>query len=301
MNQLGERLRQARESQGLSVEQAAVETRIRQQSLRALEEGKFDLLPNDVVAKGFIRNYAQLLGLPVDEMIDLYRLERGGSQPIRVVPTSSMRGSRSCVLPSFFGVFFVTVALVGLTYVALSALGRVREDSIAVSMAAATTITAATPTQLNTPIPATIPVPGGNPQLPPSTVPVAEVSTAERPVFPTAVPTIPPMNPAGGNAQPTSRSRSTTTPTATPAAPIVVRVNIPPGPGEGSWLRVQTDGVIAYEQIMRSGEEQVFLAQRQVQIRAGNPTFVQVSVNGLQPEVLGQVPGEPVDWSWPPQ
>jgi hypothetical protein len=81
----------------------------------------------------------------------------------------------------------------------------------------------------------------------------------------------------------------------------VVEVSVPQGDGEGSWLRVQTDGVIVYEQIMSPGERQVFLAQRQVQIRAGNPTFVQVGVNGLPPETIGQVPGEPVDWSWPPQ
>jgi hypothetical protein len=90
-------------------------------------------------------------------------------------------------------------------------------------------------------------------------------------------------------------------PTATLEAPIVVEVTTLPGQGEGSWLRVRTDNVVAYEQIMAPGQRQVFTAQRQVNIRAGNPTFVQVSVNGLPPETLGQVPGEPVDWSWPPQ
>jgi hypothetical protein len=90
-------------------------------------------------------------------------------------------------------------------------------------------------------------------------------------------------------------------PTATQEAPIVVEVSVVPGNNQGSWLRVRTDGTIAYEQIMQPGEGQVFLAQRQVEIRSGNPTFVQVSVNGLPPETLGQVPGEPVDWIWPPQ
>jgi hypothetical protein len=64
---------------------------------------------------------------------------------------------------------------------------------------------------------------------------------------------------------------------------------------------VQTDNSVAYEQIMAHGEQQTFTAQRQVNIRAGNPTYVQVRVNGLQPELLGQIPGEPVDWTWPPE
>lgn len=77
MSKFGERLRKARESQGLSLAQAAMETCILQQWLIALEEGAYDRFSNDVVAKGFIRNYAQFLGLPVQEMLDLYRRERG--------------------------------------------------------------------------------------------------------------------------------------------------------------------------------------------------------------------------------
>lgn len=77
MSELGDRLRQARERQGLSLAQASVDTRILQASLAALEEGAYQRLPGDVVVRGFIRNYAQYLGLPPDEMIELYRRERG--------------------------------------------------------------------------------------------------------------------------------------------------------------------------------------------------------------------------------
>ncbi len=303
MSQLGERLRQARENQGLSLAQAASETRIRQQSLQALEEGLYDMLPNDVVAKGFIRNYAQLLELSPDEMIDLYRMETGRSQPIQVVATSSLPRSRSYVLPSFFGVFFVTILLVGLAYFALNTAGYVRDSNAGIATIAGTpTLQAATPTPLSTPSPDE-PALAANPESTseeeadePETDATAEPA-AEEPVSTITPVVIPTLDIAGAAA--TSTPEPTTTPT--PAAPIVVEVDVVSESGEGSWLRVTTDGNIVYEQIMASGEQQTFLAQRQINIRAGNPSDVMVSVNGLPPERLGQVPGEPVDWSWPPQ
>ena len=129
MNELGERLREARESQGISISQAAVETRILQRYLVALEDGDYQHLPGDVYARGFIRNYADYLSSPADELIELYRRERGMSEPIRVVPATSSPRMRGLVLPSFFGVFFVVLVLVGGSYLALSALNFVGESS----------------------------------------------------------------------------------------------------------------------------------------------------------------------------
>jgi cytoskeletal protein RodZ len=312
MSQLGERLRQSRERQGLSLAQAAVETRIRQQWLAALEEGNYALFPNDVVTKGFIRNYASLLDVSADELIDLYRQEHGKSEPIRVIPTSSIRPRRSYVLPGFFGVFFVTVALVGLAYIALSAFGYVRDQgSIALRTTTTATVAAPTPTALDV-----------SPTVESDVAQTGAVGSADVEGSPAEdeepTPAAAAIAPGEEDADPTTRPRPTQEstaavagvvptasptpqPTATLEAPIVVEVSILPGTEQGSWLRVNTDGVVVYEQIMGPGERQVFLAQRQVNIRAGNPTFVQVSVNGLQTETIGQVPGEPVDWSWPPQ
>jgi cytoskeletal protein RodZ len=311
MSQLGERFRQAREAQGISLAQAATETRIRQQLLSALEDGRYDLLPNDVVSKGFVRNYAQLLGLPADEMVDLYRLERGASGPIQVKPVANTPQTRSYGLPGFFAVFFVTIALVGLTYVTLSASGVIQGQGTGVAdLNAPTTLAVATPTQLNAPTAENSPTTAATDAVaaaatePPAdetatpTVAVAGVQQPPAETIPTPTATrTPPAEAAAATISPTPQPG----PSATPEAPIVVEVATLPGPGEGSWLRVRTDNVVVYEQIMAPGQRQVFTAQRQVNIRAGNPTFVQVSVNGLPPETLGQVPGEPVDWSWPPQ
>ena len=65
---------------------------------------------------------------------------------------------------------------------------------------------------------------------------------------------------------------------------IVIEVAVPNQRGnENSWVRVQTDGNVAFEGIMRAGEKLVFEAQRRVVIRAGNPPDVFVTVNGRSP------------------
>lgn len=280
MSELGARLRQARESQGLSLAQASVDTRILQQSLAALEEGAYQRLPSDVVIRGFIRNYAQYLGLPADELIELYRRERGATDQIRVVAATTPPRSRSYVLPSFFGVFFVTVALVGLAYVALNAVGRIGDRTGGSIAGVAAT--------------ATVP--------PPSPLPTNTAGAAPTIAIPTRAPTAI----AGATAGPAQTAVAggelpATEPSATPSAPIVIEITIPNQRGnENSWVRVQTDGNIAFEGIMRASEKLVFEAQRRVLIRAGNPPDVFVTVNGLQQGALGQNPGQPVNWAWPP-
>ncbi len=297
MSHFGERLRQTRESQGLSPAQAAVETRILQQWLIALEEGAFERLPNDVVARGFIRNYAQYLGLPSDELIELYRRERGGSEPIQVVPTAHAPRSRSYVLPSFFVVFFVTMVLVGLTYFTLSAVGRVGNRATP-NVAMMTTPIVPSPTSLGADSRSPTPDATGDGVADPVD-PTNPTGAGGEPLQPVATPMSEPAAATGGaNAPPTTTP--TPAPSPTLAAPIVVEVSIDPDAGE-SWLRVQTDGTIAYEQIMQSGEREVFQANRQVFIRAGNPAVVQVTVNGRRRGTLGSTPGVPINWYWPPQ
>ncbi|GAC1650954.1 MAG: hypothetical protein NVS4B8_25560 [Herpetosiphon sp.] len=64
MSELGQRLRTSREERGMSMAEAANTTRILPRYLQALERGDYQSLPGDVYARGFIRNYAQLLTLP---------------------------------------------------------------------------------------------------------------------------------------------------------------------------------------------------------------------------------------------
>ncbi|MEA3308269.1 MAG: DUF4115 domain-containing protein [Chloroflexota bacterium] len=75
---LGLWLRRAREAQGLSVGEVREQLKIRQRYLQALEVGDYAALPGSIQARGFIRNYARFLGLPVEEALARYQAEVEG-------------------------------------------------------------------------------------------------------------------------------------------------------------------------------------------------------------------------------
>lgn len=60
---IGEQLRRQREKRKLSLDQAAEETRIRTHYLKALEENDWEALPTPFQMRGFLRSYANFLGL----------------------------------------------------------------------------------------------------------------------------------------------------------------------------------------------------------------------------------------------
>lgn len=61
--EIGTMLREERERQGLSLDTVSDKTKISRSCLAAIEEGNDNLLPHPVYAKGFIKNYARLLGV----------------------------------------------------------------------------------------------------------------------------------------------------------------------------------------------------------------------------------------------
>ena len=63
---LGLWLRRARENHQLSLDDVERVLKIRSRYLQALEVGDYATLPGIVQARGFLRNYARFLGLPVE-------------------------------------------------------------------------------------------------------------------------------------------------------------------------------------------------------------------------------------------
>ena len=72
MFEIGNSLRDARLRQGLELDQLEAETKIRAKYLRALEEEQFEQLPGDTYVKGFLRTYADRLGLDGQLYVDEY-------------------------------------------------------------------------------------------------------------------------------------------------------------------------------------------------------------------------------------
>ena len=76
---IGESLRSARRARGLTLVEASEATKIRVRYLRALEAEDWDVMPAPAYARGFLRTYADYLGLDGDRLVEDYR--RGVEPP----------------------------------------------------------------------------------------------------------------------------------------------------------------------------------------------------------------------------
>jgi transcriptional regulator with XRE-family HTH domain len=73
MTDIGPMLREARMHAGLDISEIEDRTKIRAKYLRALENEEWALLPGTAYTKGFLRSYADLLGLDGRLLVDEYK------------------------------------------------------------------------------------------------------------------------------------------------------------------------------------------------------------------------------------
>ncbi|HKQ60231.1 MAG TPA: DUF2914 domain-containing protein [Candidatus Polarisedimenticolaceae bacterium] len=73
---LGEQLKAERERRGVRLDQVAESTKIRKTYLEALERNDWEALPADVFTRGYLRSYAQHLGMDVAHLLKVYARER---------------------------------------------------------------------------------------------------------------------------------------------------------------------------------------------------------------------------------
>ncbi len=78
----GERLAAARRAREVSLHDVAKELHLDEHKVVALEQNRFEILGAPVFAKGYLRKYAELVEVPVDDIIaDYYRLNRSSVTP----------------------------------------------------------------------------------------------------------------------------------------------------------------------------------------------------------------------------
>ncbi|MCC6498979.1 MAG: DUF4115 domain-containing protein [Anaerolineales bacterium] len=76
MPTIGQKLKHAREAQRLTFEKVFEGTRIRVQYLQALEADDLSAMPSPVQARGYLRNYAEYLGLNFEQLLEEMRAEK---------------------------------------------------------------------------------------------------------------------------------------------------------------------------------------------------------------------------------
>ena len=121
MFQIGDSLREARARRGFTPADVHKAIRIRERYLTALEEERWDMLPGEAYTKGFLRTYAEYLGLNGQLYIDEYnaRIARHDEEAPPFVPQPAAvedhRAGRGIL------VTLVAVLVVGATVAGLAA------------------------------------------------------------------------------------------------------------------------------------------------------------------------------------
>lgn len=111
---VGEALRKARESLGYDINEIAGYLKIRTAYLKALESGDFASIPGNVYVIGFLRTYAEFLGLEAEELIGHYKLEIKAPRKVSDFPVpeavkDEQKPGRHIVLGSVIALLFAFV------------------------------------------------------------------------------------------------------------------------------------------------------------------------------------------------
>lgn len=70
MKEIGEKLKEARESMGITIEEASADLKLRPSQIEKIEEGNREDFKDVFYLKMFIKNYSKYLGLDYDEMVE---------------------------------------------------------------------------------------------------------------------------------------------------------------------------------------------------------------------------------------
>ncbi|CAG0926363.1 hypothetical protein TFLX_00033 [Thermoflexales bacterium] len=89
MTDIGSQLRAAREAQGLTLEQTFKATRIKTSFLEAIEANQFHVLPGPVQARGFVRSYANYLGLDGEHLASVLDADKSAVGDVRPLPADA--------------------------------------------------------------------------------------------------------------------------------------------------------------------------------------------------------------------
>jgi cytoskeleton protein RodZ len=308
MDPVGDFFRQVRETKGLSIDDVASKTRIHPDFLKALEEGNFSKLPDQVFAKGFVRSYARSLGLDEDDAMHRFEESAGAfydkqseTERLRVKQAEDdkrKKANRKVVVAA------AGVALLGLvllfTREQSTSPGPGRSEPEPARSAPSvpslsqsdqpTTGSVDQPAELEVPPAAVSPAP--TPELPAPQAGRESSPRGERPADVPARPTA--ERPAATEAAPGTLSEvasSEPIPAAGPASMVKDALVLDMEALDLTWVVVQVDGASPHEALLRAGERVRWKGQDRFTITLGNAAGVRVELNGKPQGPFGQ-PGK---------
>jgi len=263
---IGANLQARRKLLSLSYEDLADHLHIRQTFLEALDSGDFEALPSHVQARGMLANYAEFLNLDVDAILLEYadglqvkRLEKQSQEASKNKKTAKQLSPTGLRLKNFFSLDLLVIAglIFGFAGFLIWGVNRIMKTD--------------------------------NPNMDATDIPeVADVLLATG--SPTPQITITPDSDQVSE-ETLETSETEPTPLFTPFS-TNNQINIVIIPRQRTWVQVTTDGEIAFEGRLISGNVYDFSGDDSVEILTGNAGALQIYFNDQDmgsPGLIGQV------------
>jgi cytoskeleton protein RodZ len=241
---VGQKLKAAREAQGITLQEVSSRTRIQNAFLEKIEQGELEGLPGFSFVRGFIRNYAQMLGIDDPELLE--QLQAMG-RVAQATPPPPMKSSTERLLDAEHGAGlpWPRLVLLALLTILLLWVGYLLVRVFLPSDAAY--------------------------EAPPAKAPVVQAPAAARPAapIPAATPAPAPAVGAGVASAPAGR---------TAAPPSALRVTV--RGLEDTWVRYALDRKPPMEILMHPAESATLDADDEVRLTIGKSQGVSVYLNG---------------------
>lgn len=335
--EFGALLRERREAKGFTVEELAGRIKLSVRTLRGIEDGSMDGLPHAVYARGFVRSYAQQVGLGQEEIAEgldiLFPIPSGKDEHPLPGPIDRHRSSGGRRFgDKFIAALIVLVLLVlpvGAGWFVFTRYGDtivewVKQPFIATSTEARHEgvnpgdIAANAANTENS-----VPVTGDTPSVTPGAVAGAAVGTpaapegtggtAPAPAEGEAAVNTASAPAANGAAEPAS-SAPAAEPAAAPAAPVSesnasAGAVQPPHSGEHTlqifaeqscWVKVRADNASTRSFELKKGETSFLPFKKGLELTLGNAGGVKLRYNGSSFDAKAK-PGEVKSFTFPPR
>ncbi|MCF4967047.1 helix-turn-helix domain-containing protein [Nostoc sp. CMAA1605] len=240
-------LRKIREEKSIRIEEVAIKTNIRLAFLKALDTGYFDELPEPIYVQGFIRRYADILGLDGSAIANSFNVNASSSPEspkdvnLKHEDTNVDKKPKIRIPLVVPYVVLIGVACTGLIYILNPKL--IAESSASKKGSSSTQVEQVSPSSQESPS---------------SDQTVADVPTP----ITTASPLLPEI---------TNNSN------------LKITLELQ---GE-SWLQVKADGKTEFVGNLTKGERRTWVAQKELTVRSGNAGAVLVAVDNQPAQPLG--------------
>lgn len=248
---VGERLREARERQKVTLHAIAEKTNISVRFLDAIEKNQFDKLPGGIFTRGFIRSYAAQVGLDADGLVAQFLADEPGQRDdaIDEVVREATDG------PGVGAILLGGLAAIALVLMLVYLLKPEWLGSRSSAVPAEEAATQATP----------VSAPVTEAQQPSTTA--AAMTESPAPVGPSPLAAVPEPPP---------------TPEA-PKSPLQLVVS----PKGRCWVQVSADGTVRVAREIAAGETLAIDASERLQVVVGNAGAFAYELNGKPGKSLG--------------